>query len=110
MILHVKPGVMFDTITSDLMCIMRALMRLSSHPAVPIEGIWLTSGSDGTHSEHSQHGRGRALDVRSKTFRQDGKYEWMSALGQELGRRYVVLLESEGSPNEHFHIQVRKDI
>ena len=107
-VIYTKPGVRFARITPELLTILRALERCALHPAVPAEGIYVTSGSDGTHAPNSKHYSGQAVDVRSKTFTRAGKREWMAVLAQELGPRYTVLLEYEGQPREHFHVQVAK--
>ena len=68
--------------------------------------VTITSGIDGTHAEDSGHYQLRALDVRSKNFRtRAGKDAFLAGLRRRLGPRYTVLLESEGKPREHVHIQ-----
>ena len=63
----------------------------------------ITSGSDGRHSLTSLHYDGRAVDLRSRWYRD------ATALRQKikdaLGLDFDVLLENEGKTNEHFHIE-----
>jgi len=69
----------------------------------------ITSANDSTHSENSRHYKDEALDVRSKNFNTlIDKLLFKSALSEELGAKFVVLLEDIDKPNEHFHIQVKK--
>jgi len=68
--------------------------------------VTITSGIDGAHAEDSGHYQLRALDVRAKNFRtRAGKDAFLAGLRRRLGPRYTVLLESEGKPREHVHIQ-----
>jgi len=61
----------------------------------------------GPHMETSLHWEGRAFDLRSKHLSDDDKQAFA-----QIARFVVgifggkVLLESAGTPNEHFHIQV----
>lgn len=107
---HCKAGVRFAQITPDLVAMLRALVRVADHPTVPTDGLVITSGSDGQHAAQSKHYTGQAVDVRSKTFAGPDKPSFQAVLQQELGARFTVLLEHEGRPNEHWHIQVRKGL
>jgi len=66
----------------------------------------VTSGSE--HYEHqahrSAHYRGDAADVRSRTVGPRQKALVLGRIKDALGPDYVVILENEGEPNEHFHI------
>lgn len=70
--------------------------------ALPFE---ITAGMDGRHSRKSRHYLLAALDVRSKDMTPEGKSWMRGALRDELGPEYEVLLEGDGTPNEHFHIE-----
>ena len=65
----------------------------------------ITSGTeDYKHgAKRSTHYRGDAIDVRSKTVPDKGKLT--KALKTKLGSDFYVVLESEGKPYEHYHIQ-----
>jgi hypothetical protein len=76
--------------------------RLTAPPLV-----YLTSGLDGTHADWSKHYQLGALDVRSQNFPSPAsKREFRRRLQARLGARYRVILEGEGTANEHFHIQI----
>ena len=79
------------------------------HPAFEAENVdtWITSGTE--HYKHSvkrsAHYRGDALDLRSKhLFPKRAKYKVYNTLKRRLGEDFVVILEAEGRPWEHFHI------
>ena len=74
----------------------------------------ITSGSE----EHTKHGRislhydGKGADVRTKTLRLGVNGEdttncraAVRTLNEALGIDFDVLLEQEGKPNEHCHIE-----
>jgi hypothetical protein len=107
--LTTKPGVHFATITPALLHMLTALERLSrTFAPQPQEGVVITSGSDSTHMAGSKHYTGEAIDVRSKTFGPQDKRAFADALRDALGPQFTVLLEHEGLPQEHWHVQVKK--
>lgn len=76
---------------------------------VPDRTIVITSANDGTHAQGSRHYTNEALDVRTKSFRSSAdKQVFRAKLSADLGDQFTVLLEDEGGPSEHLHIQVRK--
>jgi hypothetical protein len=106
--LTTKSGVRFATITPALLHMLVTVERLSRTLfGLPDEGLVVTSGSDSTHMAGSKHYTGEAIDLRSKTLG-PLKGTLIATLRAELGTQFTVLLEHEGTPNEHVHIQVRK--
>jgi hypothetical protein len=106
--LTTKPGVRFATITPALLHMLVTVERLSRTLfGLPAEGLVITSGSDSTHMAGSKHYTGEAIDLRSKTLGAL-KPTVVSTLRAELGSQFTVLLEHEGKPQEHVHIQVKK--
>ena len=91
--------------------------------------LTVTSGTDGEHSGPADpHRAGNALDVRSHDMRPERKPELLALVMEELRKvsvRYgggpaliakdgglatwyfFGFLEAPGTPNEHFHVQVR---
>ncbi len=51
---------------------------------------------------YSRHYAGMAVDVRSKKVK--NKHRLKISLKRRLGKDFKVLLESEGKPQEHYHI------
>jgi hypothetical protein len=107
--LTTKSGVRFATITPALLHMLATVERLSRTLfGLPEEGLVITSGSDSTHMAGSKHYSGEAIDLRSKTFHPTIKQGFVVALRSALGPQFTVLLEGEGTPNEHLHLQVKK--
>ena len=69
----------------------------------------VTCGTDG-HPQDDPHTNGFALDLRSKHLSDEQRHAVLHALRVSLGSTYTVLLENEGMDNEHYHIQVRKEL
>ena len=68
--------------------------------------ITITSGTDGTHMKGSKHYTLEALDIRSKTFPSPlSKRTFMREVLARLGPGYQMILEQEGKPKEHFHLE-----
>jgi hypothetical protein len=85
------------------------VVELDADLLLPDDGLVITSGNDSVHMEGSKHYTDEALDVRSKSFaNRSAKLSFVARLQTVLGRRYSVMLEHEGVPNEHFHVQVRR--
>jgi hypothetical protein len=69
----------------------------------------ITSGNDSRHSVGSRHFTNEAIDVRTHNFHsRTMKRAFRGWWENELGPQFRVLLEHEGTPNEHFHAQVKK--
>jgi hypothetical protein len=72
--------------------------------------IIFTCGTE-AHGPDDPHTAGFAIDIRSKHItRTETKYVILEELREVLGPVYTVLLENHGADNEHFHIQIRKDL
>lgn len=69
----------------------------------------VTSTTDSEHShKFSAHYRGDAWDLRSKHLKtSERKKEVLYKLKGTLGPDYLVILELEGKPQEHIHLQWR---
>ena len=66
----------------------------------------VTSGSEPyKHSAlRSAHYRNDAVDIRSKSIPKEDRAKMLRKIKRKIGANYVVILESENKPNEHFHI------
>lgn len=92
------------------------MVRVLTELAVDLEGrgLWtgdlvITSGNDSRHGANSRHYVDEAIDVRSHNFAsRAAKREFRATFEAALGPQFRVLLECEGTANEHFHAQVRK--
>lgn len=67
----------------------------------------ITSANDSTHSTNSLHYKDRALDYRSHHLTAAEKDDVLAKMKERLNAPAVfdVLLESRGTPNEHYHIE-----
>ncbi len=69
------------------------------------EELLVTSGNDSVHMVGSKHYTDEALDFRTKTLTTAEKHALAVTVRGRLGRNYDVILESEGQPSEHLHIE-----
>lgn len=88
----------------------RSSITLDLPPALVI-----TSINDSQHLPNSRHYTDEALDIRSKHFPDNlSKHHFRNALEVRLNdhyrdpQKFRVLFENDGTPNEHFHVQVKK--
>lgn len=65
----------------------------------------ITSIWDQRHSSISLHYIGCAADVRSKTLNSRHKTKVLERVQNSLGEDFDLILEAEGEPNEHFHLE-----
>jgi len=120
-----KGSVKFDKPTVGGACLLAAL-AWTAHQS-PFD-LMVTCGTE-AHEPDDPHTKGNALDVRSHSFSLADKnsvfhliMSYLSDLTDQLGADARVIstsdglatalffgfIESEGMPNEHFHLQVRK--
>ena len=71
--------------------------------------LTLTCTTDG-HPENDPHTHGYAVDCRIHGLPLQDQSALRFALEDFLGPRYTVLLEGSGTPQEHIHIQLRRDL
>lgn len=73
--------------------------------------VVITSGTDGDHKDQSYHYNGLALDIRSQSLSLEQKENIARELPKMLRvlhPAYYAFLESEGTYNEHFHIEYNR--
>lgn len=107
-----KPGSLMRVYSPTLRWILNSLYEVkdAAEPAV----LTVTSVNDSRHMEGSRHYTDEAIDLRSKSFLSgDSKRAFAAALTLQLNSNrsevpFVVILEGEGTLNEHFHIQPRR--
>ena len=105
-----KPTVRFKGFTFPLLTILDTLVWLDAHKVTgQPEDLVITSANDSQHKAGSKHYENLAVDVRSRSFADaNAKSLFVAALRRELGIAFTVLYEYDGTPNQHFHIQVAK--
>lgn len=68
--------------------------------------VYITSGNDSAHMVGSKHYTNEAVDIRSKNFPSaQAKRLFISDVLLRLGTGYDMILEGEGTVNEHFHLE-----
>lgn len=106
--LTVKATARFKVFTPALLHILVRAERLAD-ALTEVDEIVITSANDSTHGEGSRHYTNEALDFRTHNWPSRESVRWFRReLEEQLGPQFRVLLESEGTPNEHLHAQVKK--
>ena len=66
----------------------------------------ITSLNDGRHSRKSKHGRGDAGDLRTHDLPENiSPRDVAGEIAENVGPQYDVILEGEGTSNEHIHLE-----
>lgn len=100
----VKPTVFTTKLTEEIYSILPFLDGIFQSAGVQCT---ITSWMDSKHAPTSKHYDGLAIDLRSYDLSSEVKHSIFETLKAELPE-YLVLLENEGTDNEHFHIQIRR--
>lgn len=116
-IVKVNAGVQFAVIDPAGIRILRAFDTVAE--GEPFD-LTITSGTDGTHSgPDDPHKSGKAYDLRSHDFPEPQKSNVLRWIMLELGSDpqpqdgglvtdfFFGWIEAAGTPNEHFHFQLR---
>lgn len=103
----VKDGVQFTKIAPGGFRILEVVNKTARLVGV---NLTITSACDGMHSgPDDPHHRGEAYDIRTHDLG-DQKLVVLNAILSLLpSANFFAFLESPDTPNEHIHIQVRKD-
>lgn len=86
-------------------CIIAVAFLNTVHELNIEDDMLVTSGNDSTHMAGSKHYSDNALDFRTKQLTSGEKHELIAALTHRLGNDYDLILEDEGGPNEHLHVE-----
>lgn len=70
-----------------------------------VEDMVITHGRDGKHKAGSKHYSDNALDFRTHHVTGPQSLALIAEVARRLGPDYDVLLEDEGTPNEHGHAE-----
>ena len=69
----------------------------------------ITCGTDG-HTPDDPHYNGFAIDLRSKHLPAGLSHTILLDMREAAGTDYYIFIEAEGTDNEHYHCQIRKDL
>lgn len=98
-----KPGVKFGNHIMAILCAMRVVETIYEKHGVEFV---ITSINDGKHMDRSLHYEDRAFDVRTKNIPFSVQKESIrKEIKTALGNDFDVILESEGTDNEHLHVE-----
>lgn len=108
-----KDSVRFRVIRDETIHSMQVITGIFKRLGYQFE---ITCGTNG-HPPTDPHFNGYAIDIHSKHLpnAKEGKPEpndesIMRDIREALGPDYYIFLEDEGTDNEHYHCQVRKDL
>lgn len=115
MLMAFKPGVRLNLQHPAIVrMLIGAAIAAEDHAGSYTGELVITAGNDSVHGTASRHYRDEAIDIRSKNFisrdaKRDFRAHLENILNLGLGKlQFRVLLESEDTANEHFHVQVKK--
>ncbi len=101
-----KPGCRFDVLAPAGFAILDALRDIAKF--FPQHST-ITAGTNGQHAENSKHHTGEAFDIRSHDMDESKQAQFRESVTMALGmEKFTLLLEDQGRPNEHWHLQKRK--
>lgn len=103
-----KDTVRIKRFTLAIQRMLDVLVELDGRPYLGPD-ITVTSINDSTHGQGSRHYTNEAMDVRCHDLSRIDKHLFQEQIRAELGDKFTVLLEDEGTPNEHLHLQVKKN-
>lgn len=104
--------VRFDTLTPAMAWILYRLEHF--HRVLMKNGptnLVITSMNDGEHMHNSRHYIDEAIDIRTHNFPNlESKIDFCYRFNDMLGPKFTVILENQGLPTEHIHVQVKKGL
>lgn len=102
-----KPGVNLTNLKPEIKNLLQKIEEIFTSSGFD---LIVTCGSE-AHPEKDPHTHGYAIDLRSKHVKDfTTKKEILFKLQDLLDDNYFIQLESIDQPNEHYHLQVRKDL
>lgn len=108
LVVHTKPNVRPQKLDSQLVRALPTIVESFQSVLGPLYQPVITSANDGEeHHLKSAHYRNQAIDFRANNMRIGHAQQVQKKLQHVLGGDFLVLLESVGTPNQHFHIQIR---
>lgn len=104
--MKLKPGVSLKGVKPEILNIIPVID--SCYAALAIEPTATCTTKD--HLEDDPHTHGYAIDLRTHGIPVGIQRSLAAIISHRLGSTYYVTSEVPGKPNEHIHIQVRKDL
>jgi hypothetical protein len=101
--MKLKKGVKITNLTAQ-MALACAIVESVYKRLQPGYDPTITSIDEGRHGKRTLHGKGRAVDWRTKDFSGD-KYRLRNEVAAALGDGFDVVLEDMHGPQEHLHTE-----
>jgi len=101
--MKLKKGVKITNLTPQMVLAIR-IVESVYHRLEPGHNLTITSIDEGQHGPGTLHGKGRAVDFRTKDFN-GNKYKLQNEVRAALGDDFDVVLEDMHGPNEHLHLE-----
>lgn len=103
--LKLKTGVNPKGVQPELLLAVQIVTQIYKEYGYDTVITSLFDGKHGAHTLHQRDGICRAVDFRTKHLHTIDKSLLVRMIQEALGDSYDVLLEQEGAPNEHLHVE-----
>jgi hypothetical protein len=101
--LSIKPGAKLEGLQPEILVGILVIKGVLDKYGVDVV---ITEGTAGEHMQGSLHYRGLAVDIRSKhILDSEIKHQILVETRVLLNDEFDFILECEGQPNEHFHME-----
>jgi hypothetical protein len=101
--MKLKKGVKITNLTPQMVLAIRIVESVYQRMQ-PGHDVTITSIDEGQHGPGTLHGKGKAVDFRTKDFTSN-KYTLQNEVRRALGDDFDVVLEDLHGVNEHLHIE-----
>jgi hypothetical protein len=101
--MKLKKGVKITNLTPQMVLAIRIVESVYQRMQ-PGHDVTITSIDEGQHGPGTLHGKGKAVDFRTKDFTAN-KYTLQNEVRRALGDDFDVVLEDLHGVNEHLHIE-----
>jgi len=106
--IRIKPCVIFKTLRPEIYGLFELIDDTFADRGLD---CWITSAQDGKHMAGSKHYDGLAIDLRSKNLPSKAeKKRVLEELKDGMTEQYDVILENEGKPQEHIHVEFDPEV
>jgi hypothetical protein len=102
--MKLKKGVKITNLTPQMVLAIRIVESVYQR-LEPWYDLTITSVDEGQHGPRTLHGKGLAVDFRTKDFN-GNKYKLQNEVKAALGDDFDVVLEDMHGPQEHLHVEL----
>ena len=101
--MRLKKGVKITNLTPQMSLAIRIVESVYQR-LQPGHDLTITSVDEGQHGPGTLHGKGLAVDFRTKDYN-GNKYKLQNDVREALGDEFDVVLEDLHGPQEHLHVE-----